>query len=240
MYQSGTISSLGSFEARIITDKDNPPATTNPGVTESSKDSRIQPVWHVVALGILTCFAYPFYWFYKTWRDLAEAATESPPDARPELAPFRDISPMLRTTVLIVPFALAPFMGIDPFLQVLPLIFYAVNIYLILALVKSIADIYPGEASFVRRHPLAAAGIVLAAMIGCASLSALKGGFFLLSFLGIVPIAVVQHWLNGYWRAVEPDGLQVRQAFSIKECCAIVIGGALLGLTITSFFVLPQ
>jgi len=194
----------------------------------------------VLVLGITTCSAYTFYWFYKTWRDLAAAAEARRPGEQEELAPFADLSPLLRTMVLVLPLALAPFASIDPFLRLLPVIFYAVNIYLILTLTKSIAEMHPDPTSFPRRRPLAAAGLVLALMIACASLSVLKGGWFLLSFFIIVPLAVVQRWLNCYWKASEPAGTLVRQGFNGPEACAIVAGGALLALTVTSFFVLPQ
>ena len=62
-------------------------------------------------LTILTSFAYSFYWFYKTWRDLsfyagqrkyASASAESL-QSQP-IENFANISPMLRTIGLFIPF----------------------------------------------------------------------------------------------------------------------------------------
>jgi hypothetical protein len=62
----------------------------------------------------------------------------------------------------------------------------------------------------------------------------------MLSFLVGIPLGIAQHWLNVYYRAVEKPDLLVRHAFSFKELAAIIIGGSLLGLVVTGFFLNPK
>ncbi len=168
-----------------------------------------QPVWHVIVLSILTCSAYPIYWFYKTWRDLrAEALTERG-RANPNIEQFADISPMLRTIGLFIP------------------IF---DIYIAVTLVKGIAELNPRDNAFSRKHPLVASGLVLGFMIAFACLYKLPGVLYMLSFAAAIPLAFVQFWLNNYWKSQEPSDLIVRQAFTGKELIAVILGSLLLGL----------
>src|SRR6185295_16770392 len=69
---------------------------------EPIPESKQQPVWHVIVLCILTCTAYVWYWFYKNWRDLSDAATLRA-ETEPGLQNFKDISPMLRTIGSFIP-----------------------------------------------------------------------------------------------------------------------------------------
>lgn len=183
-----------------------------------TKDSLRQPLWHVVVLTILTCSAYPFYWFYKNWRDLSAQASQLEDGSGSQLARFRNISPLLRTIGLFVP---------------------VVNIYLALMQFKGIAALYPAEDSIQCRHPLFVASIALAAFIGLQYLALLKGPLYLLSFSAAIPMAAVQYWLNAYWRSIEDPQLPVRYAFSVKELVAIVIGSLWLGLILASFWIVP-
>jgi len=178
-------------------------------------DSRQQPVWHVLSLSILTCMAYPFYWYYKTWRDLSQAAGVENCQNNPALKPFHNISPLLRTIGLVVPI---------------------LNFYLALTLIKGIAELHPDSGSFAHRRPMLTAGIFTALLLICSSLSALPGAWYLCSFTAAIPLAVVQNWMNIYWRSVEPNGLNVRHAFSGKELLCIILGSLLLGLILASFW----
>ncbi|MBX9879185.1 MAG: DUF4234 domain-containing protein [Candidatus Obscuribacterales bacterium] len=172
--------------------------------------SRQQPLWHVVVLSILTCGAYPIYWFFKNWRDLkAEAINER--QNNPSLEPFFDISPLLRTMGLFVPF---------------------LNIYFAVAQVKSIAELNPSEKSYSKQHPLIASGLVMGLLIGILFLQRLPGILYMLCFAAGVPLAFVQSWLNNYWRSVESPELIVRQTFTGKELIAVILGGLLIGLNL--------
>jgi hypothetical protein len=186
-------------------------------------ESLVQPAWHVAALTILTSFAYSFYWFYKTWRDLsfyagqrkyASASAESL-ESKP-IEKFANISPMLRTIGLFIPLW---------------------HIYLVLTTFKDIAELHPDANSFPRRKPLLAACCVLTAIIICISLAALPGAYYLLCLLAGLPLAYVQTWINAYWKSVEPKDLHVRYAFTVKELVVIVLGSALLGLNAAAFFI---
>ena len=168
-----------------------------------------QPVWHVVVLSIVSCFAYSFYWYYKTWRDLKSEALNKRGQDKPELEQFADTSPMLRTLGLVVP---------------------VFNIYMAVSLIKAIAELNPSENSYTKKHPLVSAGLVMGAIIALLCLYKLPGALFMLSFTAAVPLSVVQFWLNKYWRSVESPGRFVRHAFTGKELIVVILGGLLLGL----------
>lgn len=170
-----------------------------------------QPVWHVIVLSILTCAAYPIYWFYKNWRDLkAEAASERG-QTNPKLRPFFDISPVLRTFGLFVPFF---------------------NIYMAVTLVKGIAELNPSENAYCRKHPLISSGLIVGAIIALLYLQALPGVLYMLSFTVGIPLAIAQSWLNYYWKSVETDDLIVRQVFTGKELIVVILGALLIGLNL--------
>lgn len=181
------------------------------------QESLRQPLWHVVALAILTCSAYTFYWFYKTWRDLAAFAAESS-EEKPELARFAKQSCLLRSMGLLVP---------------------VLNIYLALDLLKGLAELYPHPHSAVRKHPLACATALTAGLSILGMASRLPGAFYLLSLSVCVPLVIAQMWLNEFWRSVEPDNMLVRHAFTVKELGAIIVGSLLLGLVVAGFFFVP-
>lgn len=194
------------------------------------KESKQQPVWHVIVLCALTCMSYLIYWFYKNWRDLADEA-EIRLDQEPDLAPFKNISPLLRTIALVSPIA---FVTLPPIVRCA---LAPVLIYLMLSQFKGIAKLHPDKHSFPRRHPIIAATALVFAMWFFVSVPLfLSGPWILVSFLIGVPLGIAQHWLNTYYRMVEEPDLTVRHAFTFKELVAIIIGGSLLGLIMTGFF----
>jgi hypothetical protein len=231
--------------------------TTQPAALDA-KESLRQPVWHVVVLCVLTCFAYVFYWFYKNWRDLQAVASsdtekrqdvQSPAasdrqDAQPsytraELERFRDISPPLRALGLILPlinflFGIALPAGL---VIGLGLVFSAGALFLAATLIDGIAAINPSPTSFPRRHPHLATASILMALVASMSLSKLPDPFWLLSLAGSIPLAITQSWLNSYWLSVEPPSSMVRHAFSGKELIAIIIGSLLLGLILAGMMI---
>ena len=214
----------------------------------------------MVVLRVLTCFGYVFYWFYKNWRDLQMAASSDcgpgreqqspaaesprsagviPPAEQPELERFREISPPLRTVGLILPLINFLFGIVLPAGLVIGLgvLFSAGAVFLAATLIASIAAISPSHGSFPRCHPRLATAFVLIALIGAMALARLPDPFWLLSLAGSIPLAIVQSWLNSYWRSVEPPSLLVRHAFSGKELVTIIIGSLLLGLIIAGMMI---
>ncbi len=169
-----------------------------------------QPVWHVVALCVLTCFAYCFYWFYKTWRNLAASGGK-----RPETAKYAEISPLLRTIGLFVPI---------------------LHVWLSFNLFSGIAKLYPNKTSTVSQKPNWSAALLVLAMIGFIYLTKLPGAWYFLSLGACIPLAVAQSWLNAYWQSLETKEILIRQAFTGKELVAIICGSLLLGLIAASFF----
>lgn len=189
---------------------------TEAGGAGMPPDSRQQPAWHVVVLSVLTCMAYPLYWYYKTWRDLQREAAAAEPGAGEAIDQFRDIAPLVRAICMVIP---------------------VVNVYFGLSLFKGIAELHPDQSSFPRRHSLGAGGLVMASIIGLIFLAKLPGALYFLSFSACIPLAVVQHWLNCHYRAVEPGDLPVRQAFSVRELIALIVGATVLGLSVTAFLI---
>lgn len=194
------------------------PANSDSAQLSAESLSRQQPAWHVVALCVLTCQAYPFYWFYKTWRDLSQQAALPENSQLEALRPFAGVSPLLRSIGLLIPIW---------------------HLYLAFGLIKGIASLYPKSNSFPVAHPRITGALVLLAISALLSLSALPGSLYLLSFTAFVPLALAQHWLNAYWAKVESKDLIVRHAFSGLELAAIILGSLWLGLILASFWLLP-
>jgi Domain of unknown function (DUF4234) len=175
-------------------------------------DSQQQPVWHVIVLGALTCgVPYLLYWNFKTCRALQRQANERSTleNDQAGLVAFTKISPVYRTLGILIPI---------------------VQIYVLAVLVLQIINLHPDQSSFPRRRPILSTGLVMAAFIGFLSLARLPGAWFFLTLLSATPFAVVQHWLNCFWRSVEPAELPVRYAFSFGEMAAIIIGASVIGL----------
>lgn len=183
---------------------------------QSPPDSLKQPAWHVLVLCWVTSIAYLIYWSYKNWRDFSKQAALVSGDAvqSEALKPFKDISPLLRSIGLFVP---------------------VLNLFLIVTQFLSIAQLVPDEKSLPRRSPLLAAGIIFGSFISLTFLFCFPPPFFFLGLLSAIPFAFVQHWINQYWDSVEPAGLAIRHAFSVKELIVIIFGGMLQGLTVVGY-----
>lgn len=110
-----------------------------------------------------------------------------------------------------------------------------VNNYLYLTLALGIARLLPDASSWPSKHPLAAACFIVGASIAFDLLAFLGGAWYLLSFISVIPLAIVQHWLNKYWDAREPKGLLTRHGFTAWEIGAIVTGSVLLGFIAVGF-----
>lgn len=224
-----------------------------------------QPVWHVIVLGVFTFKLYLIYWCYKNWRDLgaerrksqpalsepnletagvldkdesafakaAGAKADSGPDSGPETRPaagkedslierclpehlssFKDTSPMLRAILTVVP--------------------YLQN-YMYFTLIMGIARLNPNKDSFVFKHPLISAFALVFISISCSYLAFLPKAYYLLFLLGVIPMAIAQHWLNQYFDEKEKKGLLMRHGFTVAEMVCIIAGGLYLGFLGAAF-----
>ena len=202
--------------------KDSDPITSTSASTKEFKESRVQPIWHVLVLNMFTGLAYSLFWFYKAWRDLSAHAAEKFQAAENlvgtdfELRHFKDISPLLRTIGMVVP---------------------VLQLYLFFMLVFNLAKLHPRQTSLPRRHPVISASVLSLSFCGSIMLANLPGAWYLLYVLAAIPLAVAQLWLKSYWHTEEPDGLMVRQAFSTSELLLLILGAIVVGLVVTGFAV---
>lgn len=130
--------------------------------------------------------------------------------------------------------------GRDPILLTLGMFVPLLNLYLAFELFNQIARIEPDKKTYRAKHPKITAGLLLGAMFALYMLGNLPSTLFLLSLSSFAPMAVAQHWLNGYWKQHEPSDSLVRQAFSSLELCAVIFGSLLLGLIVITPFVVPK
>lgn len=207
---------------------------------ELAVDSRQQPAWHVVVLGIFTCGWYLPWWAYKTYRDLKREALEvhgpQLDDAAraagivpPVLAPLPQRRPDVHSDAETRE-TLLTFARVNPWLRGLGMAVPYLDIFLLTTLCIGVCNLVPRENSFAHRKPLIATLLVVGCYLGLRILSRLPDGWFAISFLSMVPIAFLQHWLNEYWVSVERDSLLVRHGFNLWEMIVIIVGAGLLGL----------
>lgn len=210
--------------------------STTPGEgVDGRTESRQQPLWHVFVLNVITMSAYSLVWFYKNWRDLAEEAHRvSKQLGQAEVALAEGASggdSLVSESQRVV----IKYNNINPLLRTFGLILPGIQIYLAMDLFKDMARLIPHEDSPVRRKPLLASTILITVTVVLFSLACLPGPLFLLFLTAGFPLSMAQAWLNEYWGSVEPRGMVVRQAFSIGEIVAIIVGGSILGLVVTGF-----
>ncbi len=185
-------------------------------VLDDHVESKVQPLWHVVVLNVLTMSAYTVVWFWKTWKDLAVHAQNIDLDAPAEsaLLKCRKISPLLRTMGALIP---------------------GLQLYLTSVLFTRVAELYPRKNSIVRKQPILIGILMTVAMFAFFHLYKLPGAFMLMFLLYVAPFVLAQYWLNAYWKTQEPPGVIVRQAFSAGELASLICGAVLLGLIVTGF-----
>lgn len=206
-------------------------------------DSRQQPAWHVIVLGIFaTPTIYVAYWGYKTLRDLKRESIEvngPVDDPRAEAAGIKPAKPVPlpprnREVKLDQHFkdSLSTFGGLSPFLRGIGMLVPLLNIYLLTTLIIGMTNLVPDETSFPRRRPLLATGCVLGAFLLFVACARLPFHLDFASLLALVPIAFAQHWLNRYWAHVEAPDVLVRHGFSLGEMAVIIVGAAVQGLVV--------
>jgi hypothetical protein len=210
---------------------------------ELALDSRQQPVWHVLVLGLFTCNLYVGYWAFKTYADLKRESIEVngfPADpaaeaagvmTRPVLKPIPARKDDLRLDTHTRE-TLQSFSRVSPALRAIGMIAPIIQIYLAATLTIGISNLVPRENSFPRRNTLGATGLIAGSFLGALSLGYLPVPYFLIASVAMIPIAVLQHWLNEYWVSVESPELLVRHGFNVWEMLTIIAGASLIGLVI--------
>ncbi len=216
--------------------------------TVNVPDSRQQPAWHVIVLGVFaTPPIYVAYWGYKTLRDLKRESIEvNGPidDPRAQAAGIKPAkpAPLPPRNCEVKPDqhlkdSLATFGALSPFLRGLGMLIPLFNVYPLTTLIIGVTKLVPDESSYPRKHPLIATGCVLGAFLALVALARLPGLLWMPSLLGLIPIAVAQHWLNKYWAHVESPDVLVRHGFSFGEMLVIILGAGLQGLVVAGFMI---
>jgi uncharacterized BrkB/YihY/UPF0761 family membrane protein len=202
-------------------------ATTQP---EIIKESRIQPVWHVIVLNVLTVCLYLPVWFYITAHQLARRYDGA---ENPGHEPLTQLTLTEKNSLELTK-------RIPPLMWALGMPIPFINIILGIFFFKMIAELYPERSSFISRQPLLIGSAVTVSMIALMCLGKLPNNYYLLYVTACLPAAISQHWLNKYWHSVEPEGLLVRQSFATGELVMLILGIGLLGLILATFFIVPH
>jgi hypothetical protein len=121
----------------------------------------------------------------------------------------------------------------NPFVWILLLALPGISMLAVARFFTDVACLYPREAPLLKLHPLAFGMIMSLVMAGLLCLCQLPGPSFLLYLTAALPLAFGQYLLNAFWKQVEKPGLLVRQAFSVGELFAIIVGSMILGLIVT-------
>ena len=182
-----------------------------PAETETIKESKVQPLWHVFILNVFTMSAYSIIWIFKNWKDLADHANlqlQSNDSKSSPLAHFKNISPLLRTIGSLIQYF---------------------QLYMMCVFFMRIAQLYPNKNSMVSKHPLVMGIFLVAAGRALLCLDQLPGTFRLLYLLSTIPLMIAQSWLNAYWKTQESSDVLVRQAFSGSELVLLIAGATLIG-----------
>ena len=193
----------------------------------------MQPVWHVFVLTLLTAGVYLPFWFYKNCRDLSRRASASTDDSENSLKPLTiHEADTLRYIKRCWPLILA----IGAFL---PFIGAFVQVFFF----KTVAQLSPNPDSRIRKNSLTVGVLMMLLIYAAVSAGtllprtySLPESFSRLYLAAVFPVALVQNWLNQYWRSVEPEGILVRQSFSATELILLIFGIMLTGMHILRFF----
>ncbi|MBX9686065.1 MAG: hypothetical protein K2X27_05155 [Candidatus Obscuribacterales bacterium] len=238
---------MGTSNNTIANSENHGKKSANPkGEFVELKMSLKQPAWHVMVLGIFTFKLYFIYWAYKNWRDLSNhlskahcrTAGNTKSDTKGDTNSPSVAEPASSETLLekLLPEHLASFKDCSPFLRTVVILFPYLNNYLLFTLALGIARLVPDKNSLLSRHPYLCSFALVATWIAFSLSAFLPNAYYLIFLLGVLPLALLQHWLNSYWDSVEENGLLTRHAFSFKELSSIIVGALALGYIVTSFF----
>jgi len=227
----------------------NKEAEKNQQLNVGQLDSLQQPPWHVFVLGFFSFAAYIPYWGYKTWRDLKRESIEVNGDieddqreaagiAKPALSPVpprkADANQKLDQHFKD---ALTTFAKVNPVLRAFGLLVPILNIYLSTTLTLGIANLVPDQNSLARKKPMIATLLIVGTALFFLAFNRLDGWWIEFSLLAVIPFAVLQHWLNQYWKTVESDELLIRAGFNLWEMLLIIVGASLHGLVVTGLMI---
>jgi hypothetical protein len=207
----------------LVSKKESAIPTT---VEAQIKESHIQPVWHIFVLILLTAGWYLPMWVYKNCCELSRRAGGAPDGSDDVLTPLTIYeADALRYIKRCWPIVLA----IGAFLPY-------IGAFVTVVFCRTIAKLSPNSDSVIRKHALTVGVLLMLLFYAASTAIKLPGALSLLYLAAVFPVALVQHWLNQYWRSVEPEGMLVRQSFSASELVVLVFGITLTGMLILRFF----
>jgi hypothetical protein len=193
-------------------------------VAKKPKWSRVQPLWQVVALNLLTVYGYSLFWFWKNWEDLhkwAKTLTEEEINQIGDTEEKRKILLYLRKMNVFIH-------SVAVIVDWIRLFFIALMFWQIGKLSKR--NTYPA------RHGLLFA-LTLMPMVEAAirmvwTTTDIKV-MLLLMVIGTIPQVVAQIYLNDFWKLVEPSDLPLRKKFTANEMLLIAMGAGSIGLMVS-------
>jgi len=188
------------------------------------KWSRVQPLWQVVALNVLTVYGYSWFWFWKNWEDLHKWAKTLTEEEINQIADTEEKRKILR------------YLGkMNVFIHSVAVMVEWIGLFFIALLFWQIGklsrpDRYPA------RHALLFA-LTLMPLVAAAfkyvwtttDMRIMLG----MMVIGTIPQMVAQVYLNEFWKKVEPSDLPLRTKFTSNEFVLIALGAGSIGLMIS-------
>ncbi len=171
--------------------------------------SHRQPPWHVLVLGTFTLLAYLPFWFYKTLKALKK-------EDLLENAVLKKLPPAVLAFSMVIPI---------------------INIFTAASVFNECLNLYP-DGNYPLKRNVGLASLFLAMFMSLLfPLSKGDGPQVLLFVLGVLPVALCQQWLNGYWKGTEKESVIYREAFSVTELLVIIVGSLIFGLIVFNFMI---
>lgn len=155
---------------------------------------RIIPISQFIGLSIFSFSLYQYYWFYRNWKDIKNNFSE-----------YKDISPILRTLGLFIPF---------------------INIYLEY---KQFNIIQEKSICFEKKHYKMNSILIILLCGGISCLHHLPKPYNLLTILNSLPLIFVQSELNKLWRTrtnYEPQFYELRSPETIFLILGLLVWAA--------------
>jgi hypothetical protein len=187
------------------------------------KWSRIQPLWQIVVLNMLTLYSYSWFWFWKNWEDLHQWAKTLTEDEINQIADTEEKRKILRYLGKMNVFI----HGVGVAVEYLQMFFATLLFWQIGKLSKP--DSFPARQALLW-------ALVMMAIMGVALKLWATTDFKQLMFavvLGTIPQMVAQVYLNDFWRKMEPADLPLRARFTSNEFVLIALGAGSMGLMLS-------
>jgi len=198
-------------------------------IASKPKWSRVQPLWQIMVLNLLTVYGYTWFWFWKNWEDLhkwAKALTEE------------DINRIVDTEEKR---KILRYLGkMNVFIHSVAVMVEWIGLFFIALLFWQIGKLSRPD-RYSARHALLFAltlmPLVAAAFKFIWSTPDIRVQLSLL-VVCTIPLVVAQVYLNEFWKKVEPSDLPLRNRFTTNEFVLIILGAGSIGLVISGLF--PQ